>query len=238
MRVFAGPNGSGKSAVYNLVRQQYRIGYYVNADEIEKELSEKGFLQLADLGVYLSQTAFDKYLLSSPFLNKSKESSLGINLKLKDNVLASAGTGSNSYEAAFVAELFRWEYLKNGLTFSFETVMSHPSKLEVFQKASKGGYKAYLYFVCTQDPSINETRIKNRVAKGGHPVPETKIRERYFRSLEILADAANHAYRTYLFDNSGEKSILLAELTPEKEIIIQSDAIPEWLDKYFLEKLS
>ncbi|MCU0348548.1 MAG: zeta toxin family protein [Saprospiraceae bacterium] len=198
MRVFAGPNGSGKSAVYNLVRQQYRIGYYVNADNIEKELREKGFIQLSDLGIQISPDQFQAYLSKTPYLQKSHESALNIQLTLSDNVLVCSKNESNSYEAAFVAEMVRWEYLKNRFTFSFETVMSHPSKIDFFNAANELGYRCYLYFVCTQHPAINIARIKNRVMKGGHEVPENKVMERYFRSLETLANTAKAAYRTFI----------------------------------------
>ncbi|MCF8243605.1 MAG: zeta toxin family protein [Saprospiraceae bacterium] len=197
MRVFAGPNGSGKSAVYNLIQRQFRIGYYINADEIQDKLSVKGFLNLDDYGLQLPQLRFEKYLTESPFAVKASESGLGIHLRLQENVLVSISSKSNSYEAAFIAEMLRWEYLSQGITFSFETVMSHPSKLDIFHRAKEAGYKSYLYFVCTQNPTINKERIQNRITKGGHPVPEIKIEERYHRSLEILASAAMAAHHSY-----------------------------------------
>ncbi|MBI5917580.1 MAG: zeta toxin family protein [Bacteroidetes bacterium] len=238
MRVFAGPNGSGKSAVYELVRRQYRIGRYINADEIELVLSEKGFLHLEDFGLQISRSDFEKYLSETPFLSKSLESGLGINLRWSENVLVCSASKSNSYEAAFVAEMLRLELIRQGITFSFETVMSHPAKLDIFQRAHDEGYRSYLYFVCTQDPSINIERIRNRVSKGGHPVPEDKVESRYFRSLKILAPAAMAAYRSYLFDNSGEEARLIAEMTPEKKIILHDELIPNWVNSYFLEKLA
>ena len=237
MRVFAGPNGSGKSAVYNLVRKHYRIGHYLNADEIEHDLSNKGFLNLDDFGIQLGQNKYLDYLGKSAFTQKSKESGLGINLRLQENVLVCTVGKSNSYEAAFIAEMLRWEYLSMAETFSFETVMSHPSKIDVFERANEFGYKSYLYFVCTQDPAINKERIQNRVLKGGHPVPEIKVEERYYRSLEILATVANYAHRSYLFDNSGEETLLIAELTPEKKIILHNELIPAWVERYFLKEL-
>ncbi|MGS0753669.1 hypothetical protein ACVBEH_02230 [Roseateles sp. GG27B] len=38
LRVFAGPNGSGKSTIQELLRPEW-IGIYVNADDMERQLS-------------------------------------------------------------------------------------------------------------------------------------------------------------------------------------------------------
>ena len=57
-------------------------------------------------------------------------------------------------------------------TFSFETVMSHHSKVSFLKEVKQAGFKTYLYFICTQDPEINQKRVLNRVSKGGHSVDE------------------------------------------------------------------
>ncbi|UYQ93862.1 hypothetical protein MKQ68_01975 [Chitinophaga horti] len=62
--------------------------------------------------------------------------------------------------------------LAKGVTFSFETVMSHASKLQVFKDAKAAGYRTYLYFVGTVSVDININRVAEPVKKGGHPVAE------------------------------------------------------------------
>lgn len=59
-------------------------------------------------------------------------------------------------------------------------------------------------FVATDDPAINMARVRQRVAAGGHDVPEDKLRSRYRRSLENLRAAVRCASRAYVFDNSGQ----------------------------------
>ncbi len=63
MRVFAGPNGSGKSTVVESVRH-YKVddrlldfGYYVNADEIAKQLRSKSIL-LSRYGIRTTDKEF------------------------------------------------------------------------------------------------------------------------------------------------------------------------------------
>jgi predicted ABC-type ATPase len=45
LRIFAGPNGSGKSSLYSYLISQHYFNsyYYINADDIAKELPTKGF---------------------------------------------------------------------------------------------------------------------------------------------------------------------------------------------------
>lgn len=45
LRMFAGPNGSGKSTFKSMIRKEL-LGVYINPDEIEKEISDRGFLDL------------------------------------------------------------------------------------------------------------------------------------------------------------------------------------------------
>jgi predicted ABC-type ATPase len=61
--------------------------------------------------------------------------------------------------------------------------MSHPSKVALLARAQMAGYRTYLYFIATDDPAINISRVRNRVKLGGHAVPEDRIVQRYHRSL-------------------------------------------------------
>ena len=86
-------------------------------------------------------------------------------------------------EAQAVAAAEREECLRQRVDFSFETVMSHESKVDFMQRASAAGYTAALYFVATGDPLLNVERVRNRVTLGGHDVPEDRIVARYHRTL-------------------------------------------------------
>jgi len=46
--------------------------------------------------------------------------------------------------------------------------------------------------------------VQARHAKGGHDVPPETIRSRYYRSLDLLYDAAQLSYQTFFFDNSKD----------------------------------
>ena len=103
--------------------------------------------------------------------------------------------------------------------------------------AQKYGYRTYLYYIATDDPIINISRVKNRVKLGGHPVPEEKITSRYYRSLNLLLDAVKATNRTYVFDNSSDNHIWLCEITEAKEIKLKVNNIPKWFKEAIIDKI-
>lgn len=62
------------------------------------------------------------------------------------------------------------------------------------------GYRTYLYYIATEDPRINVSRVKYRVTRGGHDVPEEKTVNRYHASLALLREAIRYSNRAYIFD--------------------------------------
>ena len=105
-------------------------------------------------------------------------------------------------EAQLEADGLRDQYLLEMRSFSFETVMSHRSKIEILQNAKVRGFDLTVYFVATRDPEINVNRVERRVDLGGHDVPKDRIIARHFRTMELLPEAIEVADRAYLFDNS------------------------------------
>src|SRR5687768_17536329 len=59
-----------------------------------------------------------------------------------------------------------------------------------------------IFFVALEEPRLNVERVRQRVALGGHSVPEDRIIARYDRSLALLPQAIEQSDRTVLFDNS------------------------------------
>lgn len=69
---------------------------------------------------------------------------------------------------------------------AFETVMSHPSKVEFIQKAKNAGYYVQLVFVGLSSSELSFERVSQRVQRGGHDVPQDKIIARYDRVMALL----------------------------------------------------
>lgn len=105
-------------------------------------------------------------------------------------------------KAARRAAELREQCLKDGRSLAFETVLSMPDKVDFIRRAGEAGFFVRLFFVGTDDPSINAKRVALRVMEGGHDVPINKIITRYTRSLANCSVAARLADRTYVYDNS------------------------------------
>jgi predicted ABC-type ATPase len=106
--------------------------------------------------------------------------------------------------------------------------MSSRDKIASIRKAQKAGYRTYLYFVATEDPLINISRIFHRFKNGGHDVPSEKVIARYARSLSLLSDAISCTDKTYLFDNSGYQKVWIAEVSNGEALELHTDAMPNW----------
>ena len=94
-----------------------------------------------------------------------------------------------------------------------------------------------MYFITTEDPKINIERVKVRIEKGGHDVPEDRIIDRYKKALDNLYEATKLSDRAFFIDNSGQSHELLAEYNRAiNSIDIFAEEIPAWIQKYFLDK--
>ncbi len=248
MRVFAGPNGSGKTTIVNSIRT-YKVngvpvdfGIYINADDIYQELLEKGCIKFTAYETNTTKQEFIETALSSGLINDNFPRSVFLrSFSLADDVISLKTRKHGERLAQVIADFLRKDLLRKRKKFSFETVFSHKSKLAFMEDAYAVGYKIYLYFVATEDPAINIFRVNVRVQQGGHPVPEEKIVDRYYRSLDQLYDAAQLAYQCFFFDNSiSDKLIahfkLVGGIKKWDKIIRQE--IPEWFIRYYSSKIS
>ena len=251
MRVFAGPNGSGKSTIINAVRKSkvkgipVDFGIYINADDIAKRL-RKGKVTFRQYKVRVEEREFLTIASKSGLLNeKFSLTDFKSSYSLKDNQLFLLNKQADERIAQVIADFLRKKLLSENKKFSFETVFSHSSKLEIMKSAIKAGYKVYLYFVSTESPEINKYRVKKvRVKEGGHDVPEDKIETRYYRSLNLLYEAAQLSYHTFFFDNSrdGKGFKLFAHfknVSGEKKWDEKMDysIVPRWFIKYYSNKV-
>ncbi len=229
--MFAGPNGSGKSTLKSYLPQEL-LGVYLNADDMEEEIRKQGFLNLESYGIRTTAGEVLPFFTRSSFLQAAGFSEAAASLAFVDGKLFFERVEANSYFASVAADFLRQRLLEQRVSFTFETVMSHASKVDLLAQAQTMGYRTYLYYVATDDETINISRVRNRVKLGGHPVPEDLIVKRYHRSLGLLREAIRHTNRAYIFDNSGDnesgKHTWLAEITEGEELVFKTATIPAW----------
>ncbi len=231
LRMIAGPNGSGKSSIIrNLAKERspdgvFWLNGYLNADDVERALISTGL----DLSQFELEITFSQLCEALRAGNRIPDDHPFFETARLDGSILQASQG-NGYLAASIVDFLREELIRLGSSFSFETVMSHRSKVDFFGRAKAQGYKTYLYFVCTNSMELNVARVRSRVRSGGHTVPEDKIRKRYVRCLGLAREPIANSYRAYFFDNSGPEPIWLAEFDPDGqcELKIELEQMPQW----------
>lgn len=96
-------------------------------------------------------------------------------------------------------------------TVGVETVLSTAKYRRLVTHAKRLGFETQLIYVILDSPRRNVERVRLRVERGGHDVPEAKIIERYARSLGQLPWFLAAADRAWLFDNSATEPRLIGE---------------------------
>ena len=104
------------------------------------------------------------------------------------------------------------DYVRRGESFAFETTLSGRSYARLIPHCREQGYSVELFFLRLSRPEIAIARVKQRVAEGGHDVPESVIRRRFhagLRNFEYIYKGLVDKWAVY--DNSGDEPVLLEE---------------------------
>lgn len=211
------------------------IKTYVNADDLEKEAKTTGFIDLSVFGITITLPELIAFHAAHYLLIKKGLNDQADRLSLLGSCVDYRDVPIDSYFASVIADLIRQRLLDEGISFTFETVMSHPGKVDFMREAQARGYRTYLYFVSTDNPGINVDRVAIRVQEGGHPVEPSKIRERYVKSLNLLPQAVAASDRAYIFDNSGTSAVVLAEVTGGTQLQYRTEDIPDWFFQSYVD---
>jgi len=111
-------------------------------------------------------------------------------------------------------------------TVGVETVLSTDKYRRLVLAAKVLQFTVHLTYVILDSPERNIERVRMRVKKGGHAVPEDKIIERYARSLAQLPWFLDQADEAWLYDNSDPSPRLIGRKTGGV-ITRDPDALPQ-----------
>lgn len=104
------------------------------------------------------------------------------------------------------------EHARRGDSFAFETTLSGLVYTRWIRRWRTDGCRVKLFYLRLPTPEAAIARVAQRVAEGGHDVPEPIIRRRFhagLRNYEIVYRGLVNEWAEY--DNSGETPKLLAE---------------------------
>lgn len=131
-----------------------------------------------------------------------------------------------------VIRIEEWLYtsIKAYQTIGVETVLSSDKYRKLVETAKAAGFEINLVYVYLDDVELNIQRVRMRHLKGGHDVPEDKIRERRAKSFEQLKWFFREVDNAYIFDNSAAEPSLVISKEKAGEgfgVHIGKDTIPE-----------
>jgi predicted ABC-type ATPase len=124
------------------------------------------------------------------------------------------------------------------LNFAFETTLGGNTIPALLERAMESGIEVRVWYVGLDTPELHITRVHSRVERGGHDIPEVKIRERYHRSRLNLVRLIRKLTELRVYDNSEEadphtgaipKPVLVLHLDKGK-VVASCDltTVPEW----------
>jgi predicted ABC-type ATPase len=133
------------------------------------------------------------------------------------------------------------EALSKGLNYAFETTLGGKTVAAKILQATKT-HDVLIWFCGLSSPELHIARVKARVAAGGHPIPEEKIRERYPLAQLNLIRLMPHVAYMNVYDNSAEAAtdgtipdpLLVLEMENGRVVSPASDDLkalqraPEW----------
>lgn len=121
------------------------------------------------------------------------------------------------------------ECLAAGVCFTQETTLSGHRPAVMARRAADAGYRVRLYYVGLDTVEECLARIRNRVARGGHGIPEEDVRRRFAGHFAALAAVLPYCTEATFYDNSnGFRAV--AEYRNGEVLAIGSFS-PAWLNE-------
>jgi predicted ABC-type ATPase len=95
--------------------------------------------------------------------------------------------------------------------FASETTLAGRTYLSFLRSLRNNGYVVELYYLWLHSPDLAIERVRARVRRGGHNIPEPTIRQRYGRSLNNFWNGYRlEADSWFVYDNSEDDPELMA----------------------------
>ena len=112
------------------------------------------------------------------------------------------------------------EFVKRNIDFAFESTLAGRTYVNLFRRLKAKGYRLHVFFLWIPDAELAISRIRDRVAEGGHHVPTKDVRRRFKRSIFNFFKIYQPLLDSWiLFNNSGYTPTVIAK-TKNGQILI------------------
>ena len=112
--------------------------------------------------------------------------------------------------------------IEERLDFAFETTLGGNTITQILAYAAAKGIEIHIWYVGLSNPELHLERVRARVRRGGHDIPETDIRRRYEHSRLNLISLLPHLTALRVHDNS-EEADPAAEKVPLPVLVLQME---------------
>lgn len=147
-----------------------------------------------------------------------------------DEIVREFGSWKNetdAFKAGKIAVRKIKEYFANGLSFNQETTLCGSSVWKNIQQARQLGYRIEMYYVGVRSVDIAKDRIRARVLKGGHGIPDSDVERRFSESLENLKKAIVLCDIVEVFDNTD--SFMRVARFENGKCVLKLESSPTWV---------
>ncbi len=134
----------------------------------------------------------------------------------------------------FLEELDR--HIEQREDFAFETTLAGSGFLPKIRRWRENNWNVVLYYLYIPSAIFSLQRVKERVSRGGHDIPEKDIFRRYPRSLSNLFAYSDVCDMTLCFDNSGVKMVPIFEKMFGGECNIMDAGLFAEIERYLREQ--
>jgi predicted ABC-type ATPase len=125
------------------------------------------------------------------------------------------------------------QYARRRADFGFETTLSGLSHVKLIRNLIKAGYQSHIFYLWVPRVELALDRVRERVLRGGHDVPEIIVRRRFDRSIRnFLTHYRLLAESWTLFDNSEETPEIVASDAGGKVSIISGSKYKDLVARY------
>jgi predicted ABC-type ATPase len=126
-----------------------------------------------------------------------------------DEVARDLAAGGVSLEAAnaqawATGRALLEQAIDSGSDFAFETTLGGSTITRLLHEAASRGREVFVWYVGLANADLHVARVRARVGRGGHDIPEELIRQRYERSRLNLIALLPSLKELRVYDNSAE----------------------------------
>lgn len=116
--------------------------------------------------------------------------------------------------------------------FAFETTLAGRSQMSLFKKLKQDGWRIVVFFLWIPDAAFSKSRVRERVAQGGHDIPDETIFRRYPRIMHNLVNAYFPLCdKVVCYDNSGTQLVPIFERVGKKLSVVNQKLYEKILEQ-------